>query len=162
MPIYTVHVPGDVEDDVARADRTAFVRDGFNVWAFLFGPLFLLRHRAWLAAAAWIVLVLAMAFVAHAIGLPGWARFLLLALLAIFVGLEGNDLRRRALRRRGFDLAEIVSGDDRRDSELAFFRNSVTRGHAVPRPALSMAGSARTPLRVPGRFDVIGFSDGEV
>ena len=35
-------MPHHLGDPLARADRTAFVKDGFNFWAFVFGPLFLL------------------------------------------------------------------------------------------------------------------------
>jgi Protein of unknown function (DUF2628) len=56
MPIYTVHEPTGALDPVERGDGTRFVREGFNVWAFLFGPLFLLWHRLWLALAGWLLL----------------------------------------------------------------------------------------------------------
>ena len=122
MAIYTVLVPRHLVDVVDRADRTAFVRDGFSGWAFLLGPFFLLRHRAWIAAAAWLVLVLAGAWFARLMHLPPAADLVLLAVLAVFLGLEGNDLRRGALERRGFDLAGIAAGRSRQDAEQAFFR----------------------------------------
>jgi hypothetical protein len=121
MAIYTVHVPRGLKDAVERADRTTFVRDGFNFWAFLFGPLFLLRHRAWLAAAAWVVLVVAGAWFAHEVRLPFGIRLLILMLIEFFVGLEGNNLRRAALERRGFDFADVVAADRRETGERSFF-----------------------------------------
>ena len=50
MPVFTVHAPVDA---VRRADsdRFVFVRDGFHFWAFLFGPLWFIWHRLWLALA---------------------------------------------------------------------------------------------------------------
>ena len=70
MAIFTVHVPPGFDTTEERADRTAFVRDGFNGWAFLFGPLFLLRHRAWLAALLWLAAVLAWAWLSRSLQLP--------------------------------------------------------------------------------------------
>ena len=50
MSVFTVHAPpprrGEPDGDPTRF---AFVRDGFSVWAFLFAPLWMLRHRLWLA-----------------------------------------------------------------------------------------------------------------
>src|SRR6266571_2012914 len=47
-------------DCLLSADRCAFVRDGFHVWAALAGPLWLAWHRLWLALIGWIIVVLGM------------------------------------------------------------------------------------------------------
>ena len=48
MPVFTVHAPVDAARR-ADSDRFVFVRDGFHFWAFLFGPLWFISHRLWLA-----------------------------------------------------------------------------------------------------------------
>src|ERR1700731_1553568 len=49
MATYTVHEPPRPSGNtIADADRFAFVRDGFYGWAFLLGPLWMIRHRLWL------------------------------------------------------------------------------------------------------------------
>ena len=117
MPIYTVHAAPAEPDSVEQACRTAFVREGFNRWAFLFGPLFLIRHRAWLAV------VVACGWLARWADLsPGTVAALVL-LVHFFLGLEGNDLRRTALNRRGYTLADVVGGAGREEAERAFFRS---------------------------------------
>ncbi len=55
MPVYTVHAPVAPDASIVAADRFAFVRDGFHFWAMVFGPLWLLSHRLWLALLGWIV-----------------------------------------------------------------------------------------------------------
>ena len=60
MPVYTVHAPVANNSDIRATDRFAFVRDGFHVWAFLFGPLWLVWHRLWLALIGWIIVVVAL------------------------------------------------------------------------------------------------------
>ncbi len=62
--------------------RPVLVREHFSFWAFLFGPIWLFVHRAWI---------------------PG-----ILALCAI-VAIAAEDLRRWSLDRRGFILAQIVA-----------------------------------------------------
>lgn len=88
--------------------------EGFRWGAFVFGPLWLLYHRAYipavLAAAAW-ALILAGSF--------GALRIVLLAGLAILLGLFGTDCRRFALARRGFLLVDVVAA---RDAEAALAR----------------------------------------
>ncbi len=147
MAIYTVHVPRAAEGVVELADRTAFVRDGFNGWAFLFGPLYLLRHRAWVSAAVWLLVVLGAIAAADALHLPGGTRLLLLLLLQLFLGLEGTSLRRAALRRRGFDLADVVAGT-REEGELTFFRGAGERAPQTVPAAQDAAATA--PVRRPG------------
>ena len=63
MAVYTVHEPPlkRYETD-ADPERFVFVRDGFSFWAFLLGPLWMLRHRMWLAARMRRVLSAILAF----------------------------------------------------------------------------------------------------
>src|SRR6187200_850743 len=62
MPIYTVHQPRLRKYETApNPERFAFVRDGFSFWAFLFGPLWMLRHRMWLVLIGYAI-VAAMLF----------------------------------------------------------------------------------------------------
>src|SRR4051794_11415266 len=63
MPVYTVHAParqnlGGGPTSIAAADKFVFVRDGFHVWAFVFGPLWLLFHRLWLALLGYLVVAI--------------------------------------------------------------------------------------------------------
>ena len=60
MPVYTVHAPVANNSDIRATDRFAFVRDGFYFWAFLFGPLWLVWHRLWLALIGWIAVIVAL------------------------------------------------------------------------------------------------------
>src|ERR1700716_1423455 len=46
MAVYTVHAPQGPDSAVRDGtDKFAFVRDGFFVWAFLLGPVWLAWHR---------------------------------------------------------------------------------------------------------------------
>ena len=67
MIIYTVHEPQRPGQSIeARADSIVFVKEGFTIWGFLFGPLWLLYNRLWLAFVVTLVLMAALAGV-----LPG-------------------------------------------------------------------------------------------
>lgn len=114
MKIYTAHL---------HPDRPpVLVKEGFAWGALLFGPLWLLAHRAWIAGVIAIaVLVLA-----------GAARPGLALGVSVLLGFIGRDLVRWGLGRRGYALAHVVAA---RTEDDAFLR---LLGH---RPDLS-AGAA--------------------
>jgi hypothetical protein len=87
--------------------------EAFSWGAAIFGPFWLLAHRAWIPA----VLVLC-AGVAVSIATPEPATTLLGLGLAWLTGLTGRDLCRWSLERRGFMLAQVV-GAGSEDEALA-------------------------------------------
>ncbi len=102
-----------------RADAApVLVPEGFSWGALVFGPIWLLAHRAWIAG----VLVLC-AWVLAAF-LPGALRPVLMAGLAWAAGVFGNDWRRWSLERRGFNLVHIIAA---RGAEAAFARLMAAR-----------------------------------
>jgi hypothetical protein len=106
VSVWTVHLRD------ARAP--ALVREGFSLGAAFLGPLWFAWHRAWVPAAlslaAWVALD---SLTSDA------TRLLLDAGMMLLLGLSGHDLRRWSLARRGFTLAEVVTG---RGAEAAFER----------------------------------------
>lgn len=94
-----------------RSDHAPVILvEGFRWGAFLFGPLWLLRHRAIIPAAldaAALISILALA--------SGLALAAFILGTALLVGLNANDLRRWSLERRGFLLSDVIaagSGDE--------------------------------------------------
>ena len=133
MAVFTVHVPSDVADPLKRADRTVFVRDGFSLAAFLFGPLFLAYRRQWVAALAWCATAALIVFAARALDLSSGDRAGLFGLLALLTGLEANEARRWSLARRGFIPAALFAGVTRENCERFFF-GAVAPPFEPPRP----------------------------
>jgi hypothetical protein len=122
MTIYAVHAPRDARNNVATAaDRCAFVRDSFSWGAFFFGPLWLLRHQLWFAFLGWLAAILLLWAGSYWLGLSNSAIFWCYVAIAVFLGLEGGMLRSSALRRRGFELADVVASDTRDGAERTFY-----------------------------------------
>ena len=120
MPVYTVHVPEHGATSQSAADAATFVREGFSWSALVFGPLWLLAHRLWLAFACWLVLTILIG----AVPLLGFTRETSVALavvLALLLGLEGRSLIRRKLSRGAWRIAGVVVADTRDDAERKFF-----------------------------------------
>ena len=145
MTLYTVHVPDDTSDAVNRADRTVFLREGFSVWAFLFGSIFLLWHRLWAAVAAWIGLSCLVAGAAWLLHPPAASVLALFGLMHLFIGVEGNDLRRFRLERRRYRLADVVAGDGREEAEIGFFYRQPDPPASQPLSASRVVARDMTP-----------------
>ena len=80
------------------------VPEAFSWAAGLLGPLWLLSHRAWVAA-----LLALGAELAVAAGTDGSLRVVLALAVVWSLGLFGQDLRRWSLARRGFILSHVVA-----------------------------------------------------
>jgi Protein of unknown function (DUF2628) len=167
MPVYTVHAPVTDHVDLRATDRFAFVRDGFHLWAALFGVVWLAWHRLWLALIGWIVLMVALdvAMVRLSVGAP--AIFLVDCLLALLLGFEAASLERWTLSRRNWRQLDIVVADDEEAAERRFFdrwtarqggaggnQGSVDRG--APPPTRDVPGQAFSKPPPLPRDDIIG------
>ncbi len=158
MPIYTVHAPVTNNADFRATDRFTFVRDGFHVWAALFGVVWLAWHRLWLALLGWIVLMVVIDVGMVRLGVGGTAIFLVDALLALLLGFEAASLERWTFSRRNWRQLDIVVAADREAAERRFFDRWTAKQRATsndqpaidrgaPPPTRDIAGQAfsRTP-----------------
>jgi hypothetical protein len=112
VKVWTAHVK--------KARSPVLVEEGWSWGAALFGPLWLLAHRAWIAGAAYLVLVVGLAAALPA-GLQGVAALG----LGVLSGLLGRDVLRWTLARRGYVLDHVVAAQD---EEAALSRLLDTRG----------------------------------
>jgi hypothetical protein len=152
MRLYTVYLPRAGVAGPAL-DDAVFVRDGFHVWAFLFGVLWCLWRGLWLPALALVVLRCLVFGLGYLLGLSPTAQVLAQLVISLFVGIEAPDLRRWALRRRGHAEAGTVAAADLADAERRFF----TGADAAPvRPANVAPSVAAPPGPRPASDGVIG------
>jgi len=117
--VYTSHVR-------AGADPV-LVHEGFSWAAFLFGPVYLAVHRAWIAAALNLAALILVQALCRALGSA--APMLGLAVLQ---GLFARDLWRWGLARRGFALGPVLAATD---YDQAIARLLVARPDFLPRAA---------------------------
>ncbi len=131
MPVYTVHASIAGGADLRAADKFVFVRDGFHLWAAVFGVLWLAWHRLWLATIAWIVVMAAIDVAMVKLGVGVATVFFADCLLALLLGFEASSLHRWTLSRRKWRLLDIVVADDVEAAERRFFeRWSARQGNA--------------------------------
>ena len=121
--VYSVYEPHQEAPDLAtRADRLAFVKEGFSWPALLIPAFWLLYQRMWIELGAFVLLLAGLQWLfgasAQAQALFGWVSLALIVLFAF----EANDLRAAALERRGYHFAGIAAGHNRGAAEQRFFR----------------------------------------
>jgi hypothetical protein len=122
MAVYTVHQPPLKRYEAAPdPERFAFVRDGFSFWAFLLGPLWMLRHRMWLVLVGYIIVVVAMVVALRLIGASSNSAAFAFFMLQLLVALEASTLRRFTLGRRRWRSVGTIVGGDRDAAEQRFF-----------------------------------------
>jgi Protein of unknown function (DUF2628) len=149
MAVYTVHEPPpQVGDVLAPSERFIFVRDGFVFSALLLGPLWLLRHRLWLALLFYLLLMVGLGWLLRAAGSASLMP-LAAAAIALWLGIEASSLRRWGLARAGWRQLGVVIGNDLEAAERRFFDAWIGRRGPVP-------GSEAAGARARETADVIG------
>ncbi len=122
MAVYTVHQPPlRANEDAPAPERFAFVRDGFSFWAFLFGPLWMLRYRMWLVLVLYVALAVLLQLGLHLVGAAEGVRVMTALLIALLIGLEAATLRRFTLARRRWREVGVIVSDDLEAAERRFF-----------------------------------------
>ena len=161
MPTYTVHAPPPRKSGASSApERFLFVRDGFHVWAFVLGPLWLLAHRLWLVFVIYVVAYGAIGFGLVRIGASSSVQLIIGVLIALLMGFEASSLWRWTLARRGWKTLGFVIGEDAEMAERRFYVEWAERmvENPAPPPAATPEPQYAMPVRrgPPTSNDVIG------
>ncbi|MGE0225404.1 MAG: DUF2628 domain-containing protein [Acetobacteraceae bacterium] len=103
MNLWTAHLRDGAEP--------VLLREGFSWGALIFGPFWLLLHRAWIPAAITLAAeILVILFV------PDPFDLLLDAAIALLLGLSGFDLVRWSMETRGYLLTHVLAARTETDA----------------------------------------------
>ena len=151
MPVYTVHGPLANGADFRSADRIVFARDGFHLWAAVFGPFWLAWHRLWIALIGWVAVMAVVDVSLVQLGVGGTTIFFVGCLLALLLGFEAASLRRWTFSRRNWRQLDIVVADDVEAAERRFFErwSGRTRGNGQPPVDRGAPPPVREPRNLP-------------
>jgi hypothetical protein len=151
MALYTVHIPLEARGPEEAADEAVFIKDGFNPVALVFTGLWLLAKRLWLGFAVFAVVTLLLALLIRYAGLPAAVAPFLNSLLALYLGLQGNDLLREKLA-ASHRHAGSVTGQTLEECERRFFEgfDASTAPPALAAFAAPPAPAAGRPGARPG------------
>jgi hypothetical protein len=98
----------------------ALVREGFTFFAFLLGPIWFAWKRAWLGAAVTIAGILSITALFVAVGAAPGALAAAIIAFMLLMGLEAPEFIRRALVRRGYQVADVVVCNNWNEAEVRF------------------------------------------
>ena len=121
--IYTVHVNPEVSH---AYEKPVFVREGFQLFAFLFMALWALYHRLWLLAAGLVAFEVVMMELGKAAVLSPVSFQIVHLAVQVLVGFHANDFLRARLKRQGYVVADIASGDTLLRAEQRFFERHLS------------------------------------
>ena len=153
MPVYAVFEPpirqrGDlIERD--SSDRLVFLREGFNLWAFLFGPLWMIRRRLWLVLIVYAAVIAGLEFGLRRLGIAWPARLEVYLLIELLIGIEAANLRAATLVRRGWRDCGIVLADGLELAERRFFDARAARRRAATTPPSPAPATLAMPAAAP-------------
>jgi hypothetical protein len=163
MPVFTVHMPFSGDRAEASAEKALFVRDGFQFWAFVFGPLWFAWHRLWIAAVAYLMILAGLEAAMSWLRLDVGARLLVMWLIGLLIGFEAASIFRLSRSRGRWREVGLVVADNREGAERRFF--SHWTGEAAPANLMSgpptvpprpTTGSNMAGTHTAGAHDVIG------
>jgi hypothetical protein len=123
MKIFTVHTNPNAKDVTESA---SFVPEGFNWFAIIF-PLnvfWAINNRCWLFLIAVIFYAFSNIIGRDILGMSMGSIVTVKLVLLPFFGFWANDLWRRSLNRRGFQLVSIVSGKDVTEAQRRWLEGS--------------------------------------
>jgi hypothetical protein len=155
MPVFTVHEPPprDRDDPTTVTDRFVFVRDKFSLWAFLFGPVWMIWRRLWLVLLLYIIVMALLQTALWAVAAPAGVRFAVGELIALLIGFEASTLRRWTYARRNWINHGAVVADNEEGAERRFFDAWIARERPMPQPPVPAPyRSAADPPAVIGLF----------
>ena len=139
-------------------EKARIVRDRFSWLALFLSVIWLLWHRAWLAAAlAFAVQALGSAVSDHPVfGLAGLGLSLATSLL---VALEGPSMVVAGLERRGWTVDAVIVADDRKTAEDIYYTETPA-GEAETRESVSLPASETSRRRHAPMLGLVGFKEG--
>jgi hypothetical protein len=120
MTVFTVHTPPITgNNNNIRVEDAVFVPEQKTLMALVFPFFWLLWQRLWWAVVFYLLVsvILSMLLLANI----GLAAFLLTIIPGLFLYLEGQELRRKALHRKGWKYLGVVEGSTRSEAEIRFF-----------------------------------------
>lgn len=124
MNVYSIHVRDIDRENNIQIPKLVLVRDGYCLWATLFGPLWALVNGLWETALIFFAVQIILGFLINEFIGGSGAQVAAQIGIAVIIGIVANELKRWNLFRRGFDELDSVSGFDSDDAERRFFETS--------------------------------------
>jgi hypothetical protein len=154
MAFYTVMTPPpDAGGRREEIEQARLIPESFSWGAFLLTGLWLLGKRLWLATLLFVLIWVGLIYLRSRFGLHSSALSLIYWSIALFLGVEGNNLVVRKLTRKGWRPTDVVEARTLPEAERRYFERALA-GEAAPLPAAAPTTAPRPsgPLPIIGLF----------
>jgi hypothetical protein len=122
MPAFAVLEPPERHRSASEhADRFIFLRERFSLGAFLFGPLWMIRHRLWIVLIIYLVVVGFIEYGLQVVGISWPVLAFIFGLIQLLIGVEATTLQHWTRLRHGWRDCGVVIADDLDMAERRFF-----------------------------------------
>lgn len=156
MAFYTVMTPPPVAGGRREEiEQAKLIPESFSWAAFLLTGLWLLGKRLWLVTLLFVLIWGALFYLRSRLGLHPSALSLIYWSIALFLGIEGNNLVVRKLMRNGWRLADVVEARSLPEAERRYFERALAGEAAPPRAETAppaMVSRPSGPLPIIGLF----------
>jgi Protein of unknown function (DUF2628) len=157
MPAFAVLEPSAYQDAaVEHADRFMFLPDRFSLWAFLFGPLWMIWRRLWVVLIVYLLGVGLVGYSLRLLGIGWTGSAIVFGLIQLLLGLEATSLVRWTRARHGWRECGVVIADDIDLAERRFFDNRTALRTAAKPNSVPAPGQAPAAPVAPSLPEVIG------
>jgi len=153
MAFYTIMTPPPEGDRREEIEQARLIPESFAWGAFLFTGLWLLGKRLWLATLLFVLAWGLLIWLNSRFGLHASAFSLIHWSIALFLGVEGNNLVARKLARQGWRLADVVEARTLAEAERRYFERALAGDAVLPRVE---AAPAAITARPSGPLPIIG------
>ena len=146
MKTFTAHHYSDTPDGILLdPDSAVFIKEGMAWKALYQNVLWALLRKMWIVACLILAIDIALYLAVKSLHLPSGAGFAIFVLFNLLIALEGNELRRWTLERRGLELVGIVTGATESDCEQIFFERVISEAEQPVRPRPAPGGAFHLP-----------------
>lgn len=125
------------------------VDEGFNWWAFVVPPLWLLARRQWLGLAAFIAASGVLAALAAILNLEPGITVLSTLIFAALIGAEANDWRRWRMEAAGYHYSGVIQADNFEVAEYRWVERWLAARAPTPAPESPSQTQPKPPPRRP-------------
>ena len=102
-------------------ERVALLREGFALWAFVFGAVWLVVKRQWLLLAGYLIVTIALSFLCRALNLSEISVFLVNMWLQLMLAYHVADLQAWVLTRKGYRFAGVLVAESEMHAERRYY-----------------------------------------
>lgn len=120
--IYVVYEKPEASEPTERVE---LVREGFALWAFILGILWLLGKRLWVLASMYFAVIIVCAVLTELLQFSEGGKLALQLWVQFMFGFHAYDLEGWWLKRRGYRFAGIIAAESVNAATRRYYEHAV-------------------------------------